>query len=387
MNILFFTPSFARTGSEIALFNMICNADRREMKMAVAAGADGELLNHLPNDVPRFNYNASRTPSRRAALKRKVLRRFSRDLPSDEWLADVARDYAGYVWYLNTICQPHVLRQARKFGVTCVVHSHELEQMLTNLEEHEIADLVEYPRLLVACSSACERVLRHLGRTGDLEIVNEPVDLKRIVTSVEGTNEARRKLSVGNDVFVWAMSGTLDPNKNPLLFMQVAKEMVDRKFKTHFVWIGGGAGRGYRLFVEGVSKLNEAGNVSWVGARTDDYYDYLNAADGFVLTSSRDSFPLTMIEAAALGKPIVSFNSGGVKEFVLPGMGMVIDSWGPQDLTQAMMGIMRGEIAFDPELARSQAKKFDAPLQAKQWQGVMRDFFDRLASEQTGLAG
>jgi glycosyltransferase involved in cell wall biosynthesis len=224
--------------------------------------------------------------------------------------------------------------------------------------------------------------LRHLGRRGNLEVVNEPVDIKRIVSSVEGRSEARKKLMVDKDRFVWAMAGTLDPNKNPLLFMELAREMAKRNVKAHFLWIGGGGGRGYRVFVEGVAKVHEArGNISWVGARTDDYYDYLNAADGFVLTSSRDSFPLTMIEAAALGKPIVSFDSGGVKEFVRPEMGMVIDSWDPQDLVQAMLGVMTGEILCDPAVARTRAEMFDAPLQAKKWLATMREYFDSPAHE------
>jgi glycosyltransferase involved in cell wall biosynthesis len=376
MKVLFFTPTLARTGSEIAIYNLICNTNRQEIKMAVAVGAEGDLLCRLPSDVPHSNYNVIRIPSTSERLRGKVLRKFSKGPNEDAWLAEFTQKYPGYIWYLNTICQPRVLKQARKFGISCVVHSHEMEQMLSSLAEEEIADIVEYPQLVIACSKAAESVMRQLGRKDNLEVVYEPIDIGKIVSSAERAEEVRRKLNIDKDKFVWAMSGTLDPNKNPPLFMALASEMLERKVKAHFMWIGGGGGRGYRLFIEGASRSRVIENISWVGARTGDYYDYLNAADGFVLTSFRDSFPLTMIEAAALGKPIVSFDSGGVREFVQPGMGVVINSWNRPDLTQAMIQVMTGEIACDPGASRAQAAKFDAPLQAGRWQDVMRSYFN-----------
>jgi glycosyltransferase involved in cell wall biosynthesis len=359
----------------MAIYNLICNADRREMKTAVAVGAEGELVGLLPPDVPRSNYNAVRTPSRSERFRSRLLGRFSRDASGNGWLADLARDHDGYIWYINTICQPQVLRQARKFGVRCVLHSHELEQMLVNLEEWEIDDIVEYPQLIIACSKASENVMRRVGRKDNLEVIYESVNIGKIISSAERAEEVRNKLNISKDKFVWAMSGTLDPNKNPPLFIQLAREMLEKQINAHFMWIGGGGGRGYRHFIEGESQSRSTENISWVGVRTGDYYDYLNAADGFVLTSFRDSFPLTMIEAAALGKPIVSFDSGGVREFVQPRMGVVINSWNHSDLAQAMLEVMTGEIVCDPGVSRARAAEFDAPLQAQRWQQVMRSYF------------
>jgi L-malate glycosyltransferase len=376
MKVLFFTQSLGRTGSEMMLYNLIRNSNRGEFKMAVAAAAEGELLSRLPPDVPRSTYVHAETPG----LLRRVGRRAARSLSgrAEEWLAGYAREYEGYVWYLNSFIQPHVLRQARKFGVECVVHSHEMEHMLWNVEEEDARNIVEYPRLVVACSEASADVLRRLGRAGALEICPEAVELKDVAASDEGARAVRERLGVGERTFVWAMSGSIDPNKNPLAFLGAARALADMGLDAHFMWVGGG-GKGYRPYVEGRAEhLGLGGRLSWVGARAGDYYDHLNAADGFVLTSFRDSFPLTMIEAAALGKPIVSFDSGGVKEFVRPGMGAVIDSWNTSDLAGAMAALMRGETPFDPSVARARAAEFDAPAQARRWEEIMRDYFGRL---------
>jgi glycosyltransferase involved in cell wall biosynthesis len=376
MKILFFTPSLARTGSEISLYNLICNANRQEIKMAVAVGTEGELSAHLPDDVQLLNYNGFKAPSPSPRLSTRLLKKFSKTTKEYVWLEELARDYEGYIWYVNTICQPQILRQARKFGVPCVLHSHELESMLMGLAENDIADIVEYPKLIIACSKAAEGVLRQLGRKENLEVLYPPIDLKRIVSSPQKSEKVREKLNIDKDTFVWVMSGVLDPNKNALLFIELVQEMTSRGHKVHFVWIGSGMGRGYKPFVEGTARyLNVADRISWVGPRSEDYYDYLQAADGFVLTSFRESFSMVTVEAAYLGKPVVAFDCGGVKEIIKDGMGVIVNSWNRADLVTALESAMKGEINFDPDFARKEVSQFDAPRQAIKWQSILGSYF------------
>jgi len=111
--------------------------------------------------------------------------------------------------------------------------------------------------------------------------------------------------------------------------------------------------------------------VLLLGAKSEDYYNYLALADGLVLTSREDPFPLIMIEAAALGMPIAAFNSGGVKEFVKEGMGIVIDSNNTEDLVLAMNKIMRQEVKLDNAISVSRANDFDVKVQVQSWQELL----------------
>jgi glycosyltransferase involved in cell wall biosynthesis len=43
---------------------------------------------------------------------------------------------------------------------------------------------------------------------------------------------------------------------------------------------------------------------------------FIAAADVFLLTAREDAFPLVCVEAAALGRPLVSFDSGGTDELI-----------------------------------------------------------------------
>jgi glycosyltransferase involved in cell wall biosynthesis len=64
-------------------------------------------------------------------------------------------------------------------------------------------------------------------------------------------------------------------------------------------------------------------SCKWVTA-TADVQDYYCAMDAFALTSREDPFPLVMLEAGALGLPVVCFaNSGGGPEFAGSGAGLI----------------------------------------------------------------
>ena len=112
-----------------------------------------------------------------------------------------------------------------------------------------------------------------------------------------------------------------------------------------------------------------------MGARSDDYYDHLNAADGFVLTSAKESFSLVSVEAAYLGKPVVAFDCGGVREIVSEGMGTIVGSWNVSDLVREMSKVMNGETRFDSLVARERVKEFFVGTQGERWLGLMRKYF------------
>src|SRR5262249_47561995 len=78
------------------------------------------------------------------------------------------------------------------------------------------------------------------------------------------------------------------------------------------------------------------------------------------------------VEAAYLGKPVVTFDCGGVTEFLKPGMGVVVQkSRNATDLAAAMRQVMGGDVEFDPQLARARAARFDVALNVAAWEDIL----------------
>ena len=79
------------------------------------------------------------------------------------------------------------------------------------------------------------------------------------------------------------------------------------------------------------------------------------------------------LEAAHLGIPVVSFNSGGVVEVIKDGSGVVVDSWNVCDLAAAMSQTMNRAIGFDPRRALANVEEFSSERQVARWLSVMQD--------------
>ncbi len=76
--------------------------------------------------------------------------------------------------------------------------------------------------------------------------------------------------------------------------------------------------------------------VSLLGARSD-VPDLLGACDVFVLSSRQEGFPITILEAMAAGKPVVTTDVGGCAEAVVDGeTGVVVPPENPEALAEAL---------------------------------------------------
>lgn len=84
----------------------------------------------------------------------------------------------------------------------------------------------------------------------------------------------------------------------------------------------------------------------------DDPLPLVAAADVFVLPAREDAFPLVCVEAAALGRPIVTFDNGGAAELVARAdCGTVAPALDVDALARAIVGLAassdRRELAGD----------------------------------------
>lgn len=379
MRILFFTPFATRTGSEVALFNLLSCGIDAGFQIGVACNHSGELLKQLPSAVPVFiNDNQQ--------LIRRAYNRVQDRLGGDAGFALRAhRAFKPDLWYINTIVLKDYIRDAQRHNIPCVVHSHEREQMLTSYSEEEVKTLVQYPQLVIAGSNTARNVFKLLGRKENMEVCYASIDPKRLHVDVTTRLSLRSSLRIGAQTFVWMMAGTLDPNKNPLRFISIALEMLRQGLDVHFIWLGGRE-TGYSHFVkQKVAESGMADKITFLGERTQDYYQWLNAGDGLVITSQIESFCLVAVEAAYLGKPIVSFNSGGVQEIITDGMGVVVDSWNTVDIISAMVEVMKGELFFDANIGAERVKEFFVDVQGVRWTNLLRERFGR--SFKTGAKG
>jgi glycosyltransferase involved in cell wall biosynthesis len=91
---------------------------------------------------------------------------------------------------------------------------------------------------------------------------------------------------------------------------------------------------------EQIAQWEHEGFVAWLG-KTDDVRPYLSQADCVVLPSYREGVPRSLLEAAAMGRPIIATDVPGCREAVSDGRsGLLCQVRDPADLAVKMAAMM-----------------------------------------------
>jgi glycosyltransferase involved in cell wall biosynthesis len=386
LKIVFLTTTSAYTGSEIVLSNIIHNINLADIKpVAWISYFKGELIEIIKKrKIPYLVIKESIKSLLFWTLFIPSILRNSHYYASPKTLyinislAYVERKFKSDIWYINTILQKETLQYAYEHQIPCIVHAHELEQMLPLLNKQEAEILIDYPQLIIACSPAAAQTLKILGRTKAIEICYPTIDTKKIDDIKFEPETKRQTLNISAQSFVWCMAGSLDQNKNPIKFIEIAQQTLARGYDCHFLWLGNNPDSALDSFCKNYSKkLGLHHKITWLGLlKNDEYYQYLNVANGFLLTSSRESFSIVSLEALYLQKPVVSFDCGGINEILTsPEIGKIVKSWNTDEITEGMKQIMDNQFEFNKNLAKETAKKFSIENQIKHWQKIINKYF------------
>jgi L-malate glycosyltransferase len=367
MKILFFTPTGARTGSEMVLWYLIKHLAGSDIKTAVYSRQAGELFaKNSPADATYLHKFHRGLPYYSVEA---VYHRVFGLTPEESYIKRIHNEFKPDIWYFNTITMPQLASLARKLNVPYVVHVHELLETFDTLRADSFAEMLTYAQASIGCSSIVVEQLEKMG-TPNVQLLHSFIETEKITLKQDPT-VLKAQLGIPKDAFVWLMSGTMCMRKGydmiPDLLAQLPKN-------AYLVWLGSPSEYGISYYLEQRVK-REGLNFIALGAKGgQDYYDYLNICDGFVLTSREDPFPLVMIESAFLQKPIVGFNSGGISEFVQKGMGEVAPAFDIPKLAQIMRDVMSGKIGIDKEGLRRRALEFDVHNQLGNWQKLLAKF-------------
>ncbi len=102
-----------------------------------------------------------------------------------------------------------------------------------------------------------------------------------------------------------------------------------------------------------VKELNMEGNVRFLGSQSH-IYPYLHEADIFLLPSSYEGMPMTILEAMGTALPIVATRVGGVPDMIRDHESGLLTVCSPEEISQAIL-----------ELASSEALRRNLGQQAK----------------------
>lgn len=190
--------------------------------------------------------------------------------------------------------------------------------------------------LVVAPSAEAAAAQRELTPRRRIEVVPPGVDLERVRASA-GRGAALREREGLSPGPVVGMAGWIWPWKGQDVFLRAAAALAERWPEARFVIVGGTGDEAFRGRLDDlVHQLGLVGRVVFAGERPD-VYDWFDAMDVAVHASFGEAFGLVIVEAMALGTPVVATSAGGPSEIIEDGVSGILVTPGDHRAMAAAM--------------------------------------------------
>jgi L-malate glycosyltransferase len=191
--------------------------------------------------------------------------------------------------------------------------------------------------------SMSSRLARHV------EVLVHGIDLEQVRASRAQRGVMRAQLGFDDQDVVVGTVANYRPQKAYPVLLQAARQVADSTGAARFVVVGQGP------LADEVAALHQqlglGDRLQLLGYRPD-AVEVLAACDVFCLSSDYEGLPVAMMEALALGLPVVSTAVGGVAETIRDGVsGRLVPTQDPSALAAALI-----EVVEDADLRASLAR-------------------------------
>jgi GT2 family glycosyltransferase/glycosyltransferase involved in cell wall biosynthesis len=154
---------------------------------------------------------------------------------------------------------------------------------------------------------------------GKVQVVPEGIDARFFDTPKLPRAEARGALGIPSDSRVLALVGAVDPRKDVIGAIRALARLVARGLDVCLVLCGKSSLPDYERQVrDEATALSVSDRVRFTGFLRDVIPVY-DASDVLMVTSLRESFGLTIVEAMARAVPVVATRCGGPEELIADG--------------------------------------------------------------------
>lgn len=189
-----------------------------------------------------------------------------------------------------------------------------------------------------------------------VRLMHNALSLEHYRPELYERREIRRELGVDPKALLVGIIGRLTPKKGHREFLQAAEILVQRYPDRLTFLVVGGASHEEEAYEQEIRRM-VAGNdlirprVFFSGFRSD-IPRMLAAIDLLAFPSHKEAFGTTLLEALAMGVPVVASNSGGVPDIVEPDVSGILVP--PQDGHALAAGLQ--QLIDDPDLRRRLAQ-------------------------------
>lgn len=357
--VLFLSSCVRGGGPGFSLYYLLKHLDRSRVEPLVVLPNLGVFAERFAELGVRAVV-APRFPERTAEQRFKTDTRVTRALSYAQnvvdsvrlvpWLAEfIRREQVSLVYCNNMMVKPIGAPAAELAGVPCVLHARNL---------HEKALPIALYCRLTAQLPSVKRVIANSAATAvpyqrfvpnKVSVVHNGVDLADYRRAPGERAALRERLGLPRDAVVIGFSGYLTPRKGVDVLIRAAAQITSTRPQLHFAIAGRvpiDAASNHRAEYEALAReLGIADRVHFLGF-VEDVPRFVAGVDALALPSFQEPFGRAIIEAMALGTPVVGSDVGGIPEIIQHEESGLLAPPGDADaLARAL-----ARLADDPEL-------------------------------------
>lgn len=323
--ILFFVRGGDVGGAEMSLLEILQRINRRRFLPLLVSLADGPVVDEVRRlgiethvlGAPEKLVEARRQELASPAKIPHSASRFFSSIGIARRLAGLLRETGCHLLYANSLKADVIGTIAGWLaGVPVVWH---VRDVLFHRWERALFRLLRllFKPTVIANS---QFTARHLGGARGVRVIYNGVDLDSLQPAKQAA-EAREELGIPAGAPLLGMAGRVQQWKGHEVFLAAAETLLEDFPDARFV-IAGGDLYSEEHFLDNLEKAVESSeklrdSVIFTGHRKD-VPDIINAYDIYVHPTLKDEpFGRVIIEAMALGKPVVATRCGGPEEIVV----------------------------------------------------------------------
>jgi glycosyltransferase involved in cell wall biosynthesis len=155
-----------------------------------------------------------------------------------------------------------------------------------------------------------------IGREDQFRTIHSGVELEKYSGAGMNPASVRMTLGIPPDAPVVGTAGRLIPIKGSNFLIEAAAEVIKQKPETVFVFLG--EGELQKQMEERALQLGIRDNVIFLGWRPE-VASVMSTFDVFAFPSLNEGMGKALVEAMAMGKPVVASNVSGIRDLVVNG--------------------------------------------------------------------
>ena len=328
-NILFVSHDANRAGSQILLLRFLrLLKENQNFKFSVLL-KDGGIIENEFNEIAQTYYWKKQNLGGKKSLLGKLYKKIiHKDIFINEVL-DTLKNQNFDLIVSNTITNGDILPILNQLNCPIITYVHELEMGIQQYTKPEFfQNVLALSSSYIACAESVKQNLiqnHHINST-QIKVLPSLLPESALIYKLDKllNEKLRNQYDIPLDAFLIGGMGTVDLRKGVDIFLQVASKFKHNQ-SIFFLWVGGqDTETDYKNFQIDKSRL-ELKNVIFQKS-VENPLDFMSIFDVFFVSSREDPYPLVVLEAAILSKPIICFDkAGGAKDFVENDCGAIIE--------------------------------------------------------------